>query len=499
MFRKTITTTPFVTQMANNCFKNVTGSPFNNDLTFVSTLRALLCHRVKEGERVHLEFIESTLSKSTIEENDNAIVLRDLYDSRDYSDGTIIIHNLARTSQDNLAAIRVIEDVFISENDGFERIEKITDFFKKTFYSICFVNKSSRKVVIFVDKLNVRRMHYLQCAIFAFLPWYFDPKEGVTEDEMELIQSLRETGADRYMEAISKIACECDLRGMYIREQLKDFETTYERMECSRVEDSISEYISKIKHLNDRISTALISKRNEEIKLLGLKDKIARAEEDSEIMEYFLCNSKLDLMRADGNELEFIVRDYLLYFDEDMAKSVIDNDRSYIYRGSEEFNTEDVKKLMYAIFIDQVFKIRFCCAYSVRLGERVKGLRGYYYSDMYDTYMPNPHIDAYSCLGNYERTMNERLLENDTIGVIEQCVASCKSLNFGDSTVMEKFITRMTHKGYNNNKCIELPDGSIVDMWDAIKWMKEQEESSRQPEESEEEAHDVEGETSENE
>ena len=69
-------------------------------------------------------------------------------------------------------------------------------------------------------------------------------------------------------------------------------------------------------------------------------------------------------------------------------------------------------------------------------------MRGYDYNESCDTYIPNPHIDRYSCLGNYERTMNERLMENDAIGAIEQCISSCKSLNFSDSTVMEVLMDR---------------------------------------------------------
>ena len=149
---------------------------------------------------------------------------------------------------------------------------------------------------------------------------------------------------------------------------------------------------------------------------------------------------------------------------------------------------DDVEKLMYAIFIDQVLKLRFCCAYRIRLGERVEGLRNYDYNESYETYIPNPHIDRYSCLGNYERTMNERLADNDAIGAIEQCISSCKSLNFADSTVMEVFMERMCGRnGYRHNKCIELPDGNIVDMRGAIKWMKEQEaaEQAKESEQSE--------------
>lgn len=489
MFRPTINSTPLTSQTANTFFRNIGGESFHNDVTFISTLRALVASRVSEGESVFVAFRNTSYSKNTIEDNPSHAVLNAMYDPRDYGEGSIIIHSFEGNASDNLASFKIIEREFASHNSGFERIVKVTEFFRKTFYSLCYVNPAERKGVIFVDHLNIRRMHYLQCAIFAFLPWYFDPNAGVTEDEMDLIQSLRETTPERYMAAISKIASAYDFRGMHIRNSLKGFETIYEKHQCDSLRSSIQSYIRKIRDYNDQIANVLRNKNDAEIRLMGLEEKIARLEgEDSEIMEYFLCNTKLDLEYVNGSELTFVVKDYLMYFDEDMAKTIIDNNNSYVYRHSRSFDREDVKKLMYAIFIDQVLKLRFCCAYTIRLGERVTGMRDYSYNESCDTYIPNPHIDRFSCLGNYERTMNERLMDNDAIGAIEQCISSCKSLNFSDSTVMEVFMDRMCSRdGYRHNKCIELPDGNIVDMKGAIEWMKEQERAAQEAEAPEEE------------
>ncbi len=485
MFRPTINNTPLTSPMANSYFRNISGDSFHSDVTFVSTLRALVANRIKDDERVSLTFRNSSFDKDTIEGASDRNVLNAVCNPTNYSDGTIIVHSFTGNAQGNLASFKVMERGFTSTYNGFERIIKVTEFFRKTFYSLCYVNPNTKQVVIFVDNLNVRRMHYLQCAIFAFMPWYFDPSKGVTADEMELIQSLRETTPDRYMAAITKIASIYDFRSMHIRNELKGFETIYEKRQCAALEQNIESYLRNIRDYNDQIASVLRRKYDAEIKLLGLKDKIAASEgEDSEIMEYFLCNSKLDLEYVNDSELTFVVKDYLMYFDEDMAKTIIDNNRSYVYRNSRDFDADDVKKLMYAIFIDQTIRLRFCCAYVLRLGERVRGVSEYDYNESCNTYMPNPHIDRYSCLGNYERAMNERLRDNDAIGAIELCISSCKSLNFSDSTVMEVFMERMSGKyGYRHNKCIELPDGSIVDMKGAIAWMKEQEEAVSQSEE----------------
>jgi len=100
--------------------------------------------------------------------------------------------------------------------------------------------------------------------------------------------------------------------------------------------------------------------------------------------------------------------------------------------------------------------------------------------------MPNPHIDQYRCMGNYSATINSLLRDNNYIGALEQCIASCKSLNWGDSTVMAQFIRTMYTGG---KRCIELPDGSIVKPLAAIKWLEEQE-ATANGEKEQEEAHE---------
>lgn len=169
MFRPTINNTPLTSQMANSYFQNIYGDNFNSDVTFVSTLRALVANRIKDDERVVLKFRNSSFDKDTIEGASDRNVLNAVCNPTNYENGTIIVHNFRGNAQGNLASFKVVERGFTSEYSGFERIVKVTEFFRKTFYSLCFVNPNTKHVVIFIDNLNIRRMHYLQCAIFAFM------------------------------------------------------------------------------------------------------------------------------------------------------------------------------------------------------------------------------------------------------------------------------------------------------------------------------------------
>lgn len=483
MFRDTIGSTPMTTVAANMFFENIHGENYGGDITFLSTLRALAYPRMEEGDRISLKFTSSSYSKSTIESNTDARVINAMLDMGYYDiKGILMIHNFYGDRDSNEAGIELIKRGFCKVYPGFHRLEKVTEFFQKTFSVMCFINPEKKQVVIFTDDMNTRKMHYLQCAIFAFMPWYFNPEDGVTADEMALIQSLRENKSDNYNACLAKLAQQYDFRSAYIRNNLAGFETRFEQLEADKVKNRISEALAKFNDLNSRIANVLNEKRDYEIKLLGLEAKIANSEgEDSEIMEYFLCNNKLSLIECNTNTLMFAVKDYVSYFDDEMAQQIIDNEHSYIYRpNGRECNNyiahEDMKKLMSAIFIDQTLKLKFCAAYSFKLGVDVAALYEHSFGDDFSDCMPNTHIDKYKCLGNYKKVINERIRDHDYIGAIEQCIASCKSLNFGDSTVMKTFIERMYGlNNYTHNRCIELPDGRVVTPADAVAWMKEQE------------------------
>lgn len=485
MFKQVIRNTQLTTDVANSFFQHINGDSFQYDVSFVSTLRALVAPRMKEGEYVYLDFYHSNYSANQLSEYSARDAVRNVCDLDDIEDGSIIIHNFCHTSQDsNYAWMELMKSTLESVYPGWHRLEKVTDFFKKTFYALCFINPDKKSVVVFVDSMDIRRMHYLQCSIFAFLPWYFDPKLGVSKIEMELIESLREKTPTKYEDCIARIAEQYDFRTARIRQLLSGFETRYEAMECDKVRREIQSCVEYIDSLNNQIGDYLRAKNECEIRLLGLEAKIANGSEESEIMDYFLHNNKLVLESVNNDSMVFVVKTYLEYFDEDLAERVIRNETSYVYRPNGRgcnniIPAEDMRMLMTAIFLDQKLRIRFCAAYKFNMNGSVSAVSRYGFGAECRDCTPNTHIDRFSCLGNYQRSINELLKHHDYIGAIEQCSASCKSLNFNDSPVMQEFMRRMygisDYQNSINTRCIELPDGTVVTPVDAINWLKAQE------------------------
>ena len=52
MFRQTIALTPLTTDAANSYFSNITGDKWDNDNSFLATLRALVAPRIKEEDSI---------------------------------------------------------------------------------------------------------------------------------------------------------------------------------------------------------------------------------------------------------------------------------------------------------------------------------------------------------------------------------------------------------------------------------------------------------------
>lgn len=476
MFKQSISSTMLTSDAANIFFPNITGEMYGSDHTFLATLRALAAPRLPEGESVHLSFGRSDYSAAVVSETSARRMVEIICKNMNLGNGQIYVHDLAnREEENNIANIELLKRQFCEVFAGWQPLDKISVFYQKSFKVICFINPELKSVALFVERLNLQKLHYLQMSTLAFLPWYFDAEHGIEEIELEMLKSLRERSSAKYESYIAEISKRYDFETGRIRQLLDCFETKFEKMECDRVKRDISDVDRNIKDI-DRQFADLLKQRNDLcIKLLGLERRIEEGGQ-SELMDYFLCNRKLVLENVDGICMYFAVRDYLSYFDEDAAASYINNKNSYFYRSCNSSMTKDgMQKLLTAIFIEQTIRIRFCAAYRFNMNGSVSAQYNHEFGPECNGYRPNPHINRYECMGNYKRTINEALTRRDYITALEQCVASAKSLNLHDSTVMNTFISQFTDNGGSSYKAIELPDGSVVSPKEAIKWIEAQE------------------------
>ena len=480
MFKQSVPSTKLTTDAADIFFPNITGEMYGSDHTFLATLRALVAPRLPEGESVHLSFGRSEYNAAVISETPAKRMVEMVCGNMYRGNGQVYVHNLAnRDEANNVASIELLKRQFCEVYAGWQILDKISVFYQKSFKVVCFINPETKSTALFVEQLNLQKLHYLQMSTLAFLPWYFDAEHGIEETEMEMLKALRERSSTKWESCIEELSKRYDFEAGRIKKLLAGFETKYEKRECDRVQREIANVDRNIKDLNTRFAGYIKQRNNLCIHLTGLEQRIANGA-PSELMEYFLCNRKLYLEDISDTSMSFAVYDYLSYFDEDAAQSYINNKNSRLYDGcTSSLTKSDMEKLLTAIFVDQTLKIRICAAYYFDLNGSVSPQYHHRFNSAFSGYRPNPHINEYECMGNYTKTINEALVRRDYITALEQCVASAKSLNLHDGAVIGRFISQFTQEGGAAYKAIELPDGKVVSPKEAIKWIKAQEAAAK--------------------
>ena len=473
MFREMISSSNLTTDAANSFFGNISGSDCCGDVTFISTLRALLVNRIPETGKIHLEFGYSRVYPSEREALTTGSAVRQILGNELYGDRIRVVSVIERPIDQESGTksnMDFIEENFCSEFGKFwEKSEKITQFYHKSFRVLCFINQTERSVVIFVERMNAQKMHYLQMSIPAFIPWYFD-ENPVSESELQLLKSLGEKSPESWIRCIDQIANTLDFESIRIKKLLGGLERRTNERLLSRMQRDLSSVDNYLRELDRQYEEKLKERDMTCIRIEGIQKRIDDGS-DSELMDCFLCNKRLVLDRVVGNFVYFCVRDYLSYFDEEAAETYINNPNSYFYRYG--MDREKLESLLRAIFIDQTIRIRFWAEYKLEVGGDVSPIENACPGHMMDGYRPNPHIDHYGCMGNYRRIINEALRNGDTIAAIEQCVASAKSLNFHDGAVMTQFCEEFVGDR-DHYKALELPDGRIVTPVEAIEWLETQ-------------------------
>ena len=484
MFSDFITTTQFKYVCSDVARVDMASAFYDSSL--LSTMRALLYKRMTDASSpVCISLAQRSVSENTIRAYPKSTILNHLLCNihlNEMSNKNLFYLSSPQegTTNPNLSA-EYVENNFIEAYPDFIRVKKISEFFKKSFKVVCFIRPAYRQVVLFLGSSRREHFHAVQAAIPAMMPWFFE-KNSLSKAELELLHSLEGDNADKYYECINEIADVKGLREDFIKSSLGGAESYVEKERANVLRIQINDTVSKIASLSRNIENYNLERERYVNELFALDEKInSNDSEHSELAEYFCCNKNLQLEEAHLPYIYFTVTGYLEYFDKDLAERVINNPNSiaYKYNGCSYTNedaTRRVKALLTEIFIKENAKIRTCAAYSISLNGNYDARPGYEFDDdISRSNTPNPHIQHYSCMGSYSPLINELLQNKNYIGAIEQCAASCRSLNFGDSTVMSSFMKELfygiTSGAFSNDtKCIELQDGARMTPKEALEW-----------------------------
>lgn len=487
MFREGVTQTPFTSQAATEYFSRISGDSFNGDVSLVSTLRALIFPRLPEDDSIRVRFGSSSYNAAIIASTPARRMVEAICGQYYMNEtGQFVVHSFnAAKAENNMANFALMRASFTTAYEGWQQFSDITELLKRKMNILCFINPEKKSTILFVEKLDLKKLHALQIAILGTLPWYYEMGTEISASERALLESFTASDPERYLQVLNDIYSQYDFEAMRLRRLLFNFETREARDELPRLRESIDENYRWIDSAKERVRTKLQEIDEWNARIIGLEESIERAKDGSELLDYFLCNRHLVLEDTAGTKLYFYVKDYIEYFDEALVRRVIDNSYSFVYTYTNEVITnERMKKLMRAVFLDEKIRIRVCAAYTFDIGGSVRAETTHDFGPDAATHLANPHINRYSCMGSYESKIIALLRNRNYIAALEQTVASAKSLNWADSTVMKEFFRILTgNSEYNNNNCcFELPDGSVVDTIHAIEWLERQEQAANETE-----------------
>lgn len=494
MFTKCITSLTLASGIADGMFGNIIAPRYMDDVSFVATLRALMHNRVPDGGQIVLTFTKSNYGAHTIENASGQDCVSAFLSGGRIVRGTsgcLHIHSFEGDSEGNDACFKKLDSGAVIEYlNWLKPADDMNHFFEQRKIKARFyLSEERNSALIFIEGMTMRKWHLLQSMVPRYFPGYFaeKPLEG---KELKLIKSLTNRYAPEYEELIEEAAKQFDFRTEMIRSNLKGFESGFHKIALRETRNEIDRYRERIRELERQFSNYYQNMDELTTRELGLVEKIKTVDdnEDSELMEYFLCNKGLDIVEVRDGTIQFIVKTVISSFDPDMFDSVIHRKESFFYRhyetgrsyGNPELTDDRIKKLMLAIFRDETLKLRVCAAYwlDFKHGE-YRGLSGYSYpDDVLKDHTPNQHIQHYACLGNNRAVVADAMVRRDYVSAVSACCSSASNINLTESNTGTFFMQKICDPAVG--RIIQMPDGTTMTPVDAVKWLEEQEKAKEE-------------------
>lgn len=476
MFSKKIQGTPLTTDLVSDYF-TIKGSYFSGDVSFVATLRALLHERCCREEVTLFIHSDSVLGLTTIPDLPPERLFAHFSSILPCDGNALNVVNLTGSQEE----VEYAFSLFDNSENGFSAIypdypeaKDLGAFVRNRarLNARFYVNKDGKRATIVCDNLALPTYHFLQSLTPRLLPHFFE-NAPLDEEEFSLLDSLTFRTAVKYEERLAVLADRIDFREYAVRKVIGDFEREGRREEIRRTEENIARLRAEMEGHRDRYRDCLARIYDMNFRLAGQEIALRSASSSSELIDYIIHNRNITPLRTSGRVFLFAVKTFLESFDPEQFRTYSQNIHSFLYEGYEcsgRFeDMESRKKMLEAIFSDEpTLKVKICSNYSLDLRGSCSCNVMFCYGDEFSDYIPNPHIHYFACLGNYAVYIDRALQKGDTIGAIEQCVASAKSLNLAEAPTVRKFLSDVFN---SHHKIIRLPDGRDVTPEEALDYL----------------------------
>lgn len=483
MFAKNLNDLKLYGSIADKLFPNVTGSSFHEDQSFVATLRVLCSKRLKGDERLRLSVSSYSKKRKPDDMDDLGHLKASVFNEAETTEKSdrLLLISVDDRSEDIGESFDFIDKAFRESFPNYKELKDLSAFLNKqsegTIATRFFVNESKRDTCVFIQNISIRDYHLVQAFIPRLLPWLF-ADNPLDEKEKDLCRSLSKKTSTDYERIINSFADGVDFRNARISAILDGFENKAKRFEMSNLKAEIDRNSRDIAENLESYRRLVESWRRNNQLLDGLKYQIASEKQENEMSKFFMETPCLNVVDADNYGMSFIVSNTLDTFDPAAYESISGNLHSYMFEDYEVSgffeDKKKRKKLLDAIFRDEIFKVKLCGFYHIDISRAdVTSSSGYHYPIEYKDRLPNPHLQNHNCLGDYRPRMREAVRTGDYIGAVGWCMASSKAINIAESASFRPFLRELFKR--NCAAVIQMPDGSSKTPEEAFNWLLDQE------------------------
>ena len=273
-------------------------------------------------------------------------------------------------------------------------------------------------------------------AMPRLLPWLFKD-HPLTPDELNYLRTLStpDISSESLVRMAEALYNKTDLPSRAVDKAIESlFKGTIDNRKKDlkrKIENLYRELQETRAHISDIFTD--ITRTNCELTGLNSKD------ESSFIMELkdFLHSQKDIIVNTTGEALLLTITTFLSNYDPDDVSTFV-FDSFTPYSGIPTAARDDVRTLFKAIFVDHIFKVKMVANYKLDYNCHVTAIKDSC-SVSGSKAIPNPHINEYACLGNYNPMLADAEDNRDFISAIAICQQSAGSMNLVETISTDYF------------------------------------------------------------
>lgn len=468
MFETPILRTKFAGNLADCMFRRISGCEYEGDISFISTLRALLMHVDLGDHRVSFRVSDASIDNFDQEETCHHLIRSNLCaDSITYLSVSVPFDVDQNTAKERFFLHAAPEDV--------HEFMDVREFFAQKMACRAVICEQTRSALIIVLSSNLKKHHLAQCILPKMLPWYFG-RTQLSNLQRNLLFSLTSRTPESYSQNIEAISDTDWFRQRTVSASMQAFKRRGMERQKNNTKAEIDSCEARIERINQDLLVEIRRLNEQNMRLNGIMMAMESDENDSgELAEFLAANSDVEIMSMDGDNMQILVKGYLDIYDPDAYASLARNQNSWYWSGTAApvgvFMSYTARKLvMDAIFSDTpTFKIRSFGLYTLNCNSNDVIANGGRYNDNVprDRYA-NPHLNYASCLGSYRSHIIKQLGRGDIVGAISQCISSAHSVNVTESATFRHLCRDIF---VSDQPILEGPEGKLYTTLQAYEYL----------------------------